>query len=824
MNWNELLKKASVHITALSIFFILASVYMYPVFSGKQIQQHDVVSFKGMAKEIVDHREKYHEEPLWTNTPFSGMPAYQISVYFKYNVLRPVQKVFSLFGFVPVCYIFLCLAGTYIALLILGMNPWLSIAGAIAYTFSTYFFTLLEAGHVSKAMALGYLPPIIAGVYTAFRGKLLLGSLITGIFLGLQLLINHFQITYYTLLIVVFFGIFEFISAVREKRIIEFVKPLPALLGVVILAIGVNFGNFMTTYEYSKYSTRGGSELRQDKGLDQEYTTGWSYGVTESLTLLIPNFKGGASTGMFGENSNSYELMKQNQGAAKARKAIATFPSYWGAQPSTSGPFYVGAAVFFLFILGLFIVKGKIKWWLLTLTVLSVVVSWGHNFQWFNNIMYQYFPGFNKFRDVKMILVIADFTVPFLGILAVHEILTGQHNRKDIMRALKYSTIGLTVFLLFIMLIAGSFNYASVYDEQYRSQGADILVDAFHKDRLALLRADAFRSLVFIIITAAIIFFACIKKLKTNHAILLLGGIILIDMWAVNKRYLNADDFVPKRQYEKPFTASSADMIILQDKDLSYRVLNLTVSPFNDASTSYFHKSIGGYHGAKMARYQDLIEKQIYPNIQNIIGVFNANPTPQALDSVLAQQSVLNMLNTRYIIYNPDAPPLVNNNELGNAWFVNEFLIVNGATEEINALSDIDPAREAVIDKSFEDKLKGLTETNDSTGQIILTDYRANYLKYTAVCSAERLAVFSEIFYDKGWQAYIDGDPADHIRANYVLRAMKIPAGEHTVEFKFYPRSYFVSEKIALVSSILFLLLFAGALWTEWRKKKSTKV
>ena len=824
MNLQEIIKKSSVHGIAVLIFFLVSCIYMSPVFSGKQLHQGDIANFKGMSKEIADHREKYHEEPLWTNSAFGGMPAYQISVIFKNNILKPIHRVFSLFGFVPVSYIFLALLGAYIAFLILGINPWLSIAGAVAYAFSSYLFTLLEAGHVSKALALGYLPPIIAGVYISFRGKILAGSLITGIFLGLQLLVNHFQITYYTFLIIAVYGIFELVNAIMEKRLVEFLKPLPALIGLVLLAVGVNFGNFLTTYEYSKYSTRGGSELRQDKGLDQGYTTDWSYGIDETLTLLIPNFMGGASYGMFGENSESYELMKDNQGATKARKAIASFPSYWGKQAFTSGPFYVGAVVFFLFIVGLFIVKGRIKWWLLTLTVVAILISWGHHFQWLNDLVFNYLPGFKKFRDVKMILIIADFTMPVLGILAVNEILKGNSSRKEVMRSLKYATFGLSGFLLFIILIAGSFGFESVIDEQYRAQGAGILVDAFHKDRLALLRNDALRSIVFVLIAAAIIYFAYQKKLKTNTACMLLGVTILIDMWIVDKRYLNDDNFVPKKRYEKPFTASSADIIILQDKDLSYRVLNLSVSPFQDASTSYFHKSIGGYHGAKMARYQDLIENQLASNIQHIIGVFNTKPTPQAIDSVLTFQNALNMLNTRYIIYNAEAPPLVNNSELGNAWFVNSYRIVNDAREEMDALTDFNPAREAIIDKRFERVLTGLTLAADAAAKIELTEYRANYLKYNARSATEQLAVFSEIYYDKGWQAYIDGNPVDHIRADYVLRAMRIPAGEHTIEYKFHPGSYFVSEKISLASSILFLLLLVGTLWMEWRNKNGLKI
>jgi hypothetical protein len=823
MNNSNIRGKIINHGVAIFIFFIITAAYMYPVFSGKQLYQGDMANFKGMSKEIVDHREKYHEEPLWTNSMFGGMPAYQISVKYKYNILKPLHTLFMLFGFVPVSYLFLCLVSAYIALIIFGVNPWLSIAGAIAYSFSSYIFTLLEAGHVAKILALGYLPAIIAGIYLAFRGKILLGSLVTGIFLGLQLFVNHFQITYYTLLIVLIYGIFELFNTIKEKQYVEFLKPLPFLFLAAILALGVNAGNFLTTYEYSKYSTRGGSELRQDQGLDKGYITDWSYGIDETLTLLIPNFKGGSSYGSFGENSESFKLIKENQGKTRARKALASLPSYWGKQPFTSGPFYAGACVVFLFILGLFVVKGRIKWWLLTVTLLAILISWGRNFQWFSNLVIDYLPGFKKFRDIKMILVIADFAIPLLGIFTFNELIQGNIERKTWIKYLKYTFFGLAGFLLFIILIAGSFNFESVVDEQYRQQGAEWLVNAFHSDRLSLLRTDAFRSLIFITLTAAIAYYTISKKITTSLSVVLLGSIILIDLWTVNKRYLNSDNFVPKKQYDKPFNASTADVIILQDKDPDYRVLNLAVNTFNDASTSYFHKSVGGYHGAKMSRYQDLIEKQIYPNIQNIINTFNSRPTPEALDSVLAYQNVLNMLNTRYIIYNREAPPLVNDSKLGNAWFVNKYRVVDDAQEEMNALSDFNPADEAIIDKRFEMNLKGLNLRKDTTAFIKLNAYRANYLKYNTSSQLENLAVFSEIFYDKGWHAYIDGKPANHFRANYVLRAMRIPAGEHTIEFKFHPRSYFAGEKISLASSVLFLLLFAGAIWIEWKKKDKEK-
>jgi hypothetical protein len=811
------------------LFFILSLAYFIPdVAEGKKISQHDILQFKGMSKEIVDHRVKYGEEPLWTNSMFGGMPAYLISTQYNSNLLRIVHRIFTLYDFRPVSFIFLYLTGAYIALLLFGISPWLSFAGAIAYAFSSYFFIIIQAGHVSKVLALGYMPPIIAGTYAAFRGKVLLGSLITGVFLGLQILVNHLQITYYTLLIILVLVIFELVSAIKNKSFDSLLKPLPWLILFVILALGANFSSLYTTYEYGKYSIRGKSELsvnaeNKTSGLDKDYATQWSYGIGETFTLLIPDFMGGSSTGALKTNSHTYNYIKSTYGASEAKKFIDNVPLYWGKQPGTSGPVYVGAVIVFLFVLGMFIVKGPVRWWLLVVTIVSILLAWGHNFALLTNFMLDYFPGYNKFRTVAMILVMAEFAIPVLAILAIKEIITGNLPKKEFLKALKYSFIGLGGLILLLILISGSFDMSATADEQMRSQGLDSIVDAIQKDRLSLFRSDAFRSLVFICLAATLVYFTYFKKIKFNAIIALFSLLLLADMWPVNKRYLSSKDFVTKKEDRTPFKPSTADLLILNDKDPDFKVLNLTVSPFQDASTSWFHKSLGGYHGAKMRRYQELFDHNVQNEIGSLIGTMQKRPVPEALDSTMATLRTLNMLNTRYIIYNPEAPPFVNKFELGNAWFVSEIKIVPNADMEMAAISAFNPANQAIVDKRFSNLLDGLKPAFDSTATISLTEYRANYLKYSSSASTEQLAVFSEIYYDKGWQAYIDGQPVPHFRADYLLRAMRVPAGSHTIEFKFHPKSYFLGEKVSLACSLLLVLMVLGTGYWELKKVTSDK-
>jgi hypothetical protein len=812
------------HATIIFLFFLISLAYFVPdVLEGKKLSQHDILQFKGMSKEIVDYRTQYGEEPLWTNSMFGGMPAYLISTQYKNNALRFVHRILLLFNFRPVCFIFLYLTGAYIALLLFGLNPWLSFAGAIAYAFSSYFLIIIQAGHVSKVLALGYMPPIIAGVYAAFRGKAILGSMVAGIFLGLQIIVNHLQITYYTFLIVLVFIIIELINSIKNKTFQSFIKPLPWLFLFAVLAIGANFSTLWTTYEYGKYSIRGKSELTSNKenatsGLDRDYATQYSYGIDETLTLLIPDFKGGSSGGALKTSSHTYDYIKRNYGATEAKKFITAVPLYYGKQIQTSGPVYVGAVIIFLFILGLFLIKGPVKWWLLAVSIISIVLSWGRYFPLVTNFMLDYFPGYNKFRTVSMTLIMAEFAMPMLGMLALKEIITNNIPRKEFLRALKYTLYILGGVIVLIILISGSFDMTGPADEQYRAQGLDKIFDVIQQDRLKLLRTDALRSLILIGLTAVIVYMSYIRKLQFKTIVILLSVLVLADLWPVNKRYLNSSDFVSKKEDKTPFTPSTADLIILKDKDPDYRVLNTSLSVFQDASTSYFHKSLGGYHGAKMRRYQELFDHCILDEINRLYGTLQKQPSTYSVDSVMATLSCINMLNTRYIIYNADAPPLVNKNEPGNAWFVGKIKNVANADEEIAAVGNFNPTEEAVVDSRFEKEIEGFKQRADSSARISLTEYRPNYLKYNSSSSTEQIAIFSEIYYDKGWQAYIDEKPVSHFRADYILRALRVPAGNHTIEFKFHPKSYFTGEKVSLASSILLILLITGIGYREWKK------
>jgi hypothetical protein len=479
----------------------------------------------------------------------------------------------------------------------------------------------------------------------------------------------------------------------------------------------------------------------------------------------------------------------------------------------------VGAVIVFLFVLGMFLVRGPVKWWLFTVTVVSILLSWGHNFSLLTNFMLDYFPGYNKFRTVSMTLVMAEFAMPFLAILALKQVVTADIPKKEFNRALKYSFMGLTGLILILMLISGSFDMSSRFDEEFRAQGLDAIVDALQKDRLSMFRSDAFRSLVLICLAALLVFLTYLKKIRFNILVLLLSLLLLVDMWPVNKRYLGSKDFVTKKEDKMPFTASTADLIILRDKDPNYRVLNLTVSVLQDASTSWFHKSLGGYHGAKMRRYQELFDHSIGNEISAIFNTFQKRAVPEAIDSTLATLGTLNMLNTRYIIYNADAPPLVNRHELGNAWFVSQIRTVANADEEIAAVVNFNPAGEAIMDVRFSKEIEGLRLMTDPTAKITLAEYRANYLKYNSISTAEQLAVFSEIYYDKGWQAYVDNKTVPHFRVNYILRAMRIPAGNHTIEFKFRPSSYYAGEKVSFACSLILILLIAGTGYYEWKKR-----
>ncbi|MFC2116181.1 YfhO family protein [Bacteroidota bacterium] len=796
---KSLLPKIYPHVLAILVFLLIAVVYFSPVLEGKALQQSDIRQWNGMRKEVQDYFQETGERSLWTNSMFGGMPTYMISNPPTANAVAKVHNLLNLGHKRPVSFLFVAFLGFYITLLAFRVNPWLSIAGAIAYGFSTNFLLLIEGGHVTKVMAITYIAPIVSGVYLAFRGKPILGAVITGLFLCMQILVNHLQITYYTLMIILILGIVELIIAIKEKRINGFLKTTGILLVASLLAVGSNLSNFLLTYEYSKYSTRGESELSSaeaptSSGLDPDYITMWSQSVDETLTLLIPNYYGGGSQGSLNENSETYKLFSENQGPQRAKQIVKYLPLYWGEKPFTGGPIYVGAGIFFLFILGIVLIKGPLRWWILSVSILAISLSWGRHFMGLTQFFIDHVPMYNKFRDVTTIMVIVQFTFPLLAVIVFDRILNGEYPKKDFYKKFKYVIYGVGGIALLFALMPGAFlDFTSPADDQYRTQGMQAFLDALIVDRQMLLRKDAFRSLIFVGLTAGLIYLVLEKKIKAQAAIAVFAGLMLLDMWIVDKRYFNNDSFVPKRNVETAYQPIQADLDILQDPDLFYRVYDIASGPFTSTRASYFHKSIGGYHGAKLRRYNEVIASHISKN----------------------NMDVLNMLNTKYFILpvqNGEPAARENPEALGNAWFVKRISQVTSADEEIAALDNFDPSEEAIIDERWAEYIQEFSFAEDSNASIILTEYRPNRLEFEFRSEVDQLTVFSDIYYEKGWNVSIDGEPAENFRANYILRAMVIPAGSHEIVFHFDPSTYHVGRTFTATSSILLLLLSLGIL------------
>ncbi|MDX1284927.1 MAG: YfhO family protein, partial [Draconibacterium sp.] len=667
---------------------------------------------------------------------------------------------------------------------------------------------------------IGYLTIVIASVLIAFRGKPLKGAILLAIALSLEIYANHLQITYYGFLMIVIYAIVQLIYSIREKELAKYFKAVLYLFIGAIIAVGMNFSRLYTTYEYSKDTVRGGpSELtagsinNSSSGLDKDYATYWSYGISETFNLMIPNFKGGSSTTNPGIDSESYRALQQRN-VPNARQVILGVSMYHGAMVrGTAGPSYLGAIVVFLFVMGLFLVKGKYKWWLLAVTVISIAMAWGRNMMWLTSFLLDYLPMYNKFRAPSMNLVMTQIAVPLLGFIALNEVLSGKVGKKDFLKALKWATIatgGLSLVFAVLPGITGDFSMQG--DAQ---RYPEWLIDSVIADRKSLLRADAFRSFIFIALAAATLYAWHLKKIKTNVFLVLLGLLILVDLWVVDKRYLNNDNFVSKREAANPFPEMPVDKAILQDKDLSYRVLPLQ-NPFQDARASYYHKNVGGYHAAKLRRYQDIIENSLAFEMQRLISSLQSSGLQtQTFDNL----PVINMLNTRYLIYDLNQPPLRNSGALGNAWFVENYKIVENADEEIASMKGFLPQETAIVDKQFAQFVEGKSFTKNTAGSVKLIEYQPNYLKYSYNSATEQLTVFSEIYYDKGWEAYIDGEKVPHFRVNYILRALTVPSGEHTIEFKFEPKSYYTGNKVSLASSILLILIIAGYIFLSVRKK-----
>ena len=776
-------KKFSPHLIVILLFVGISFTYFSPLLQGKLLNMADFTHYKGMSKEVTDFRKVTGNEALWTNSMFSGMPAYQISTNSKGNLIQYISRIISLGIPRPANFLFLYLLGFYLLLLSLKVDYRISAVGAIAFSFSSYFFIIIMAGHVTKAYAIAYLPLVVAAVLYTYKGRMLLGGVLTALAVALELYANHLQITYYLVLMLILIGLVQFVKDFKANNLTDFSKRSGILILAALLASATAVTRLSTTMEYGTESTRGKSELTNNldnktSGLDKDYATSWSYGVAETFTLLIPNFYGGASQGELTTDSETYQAIKR---APNAKQLIKQLPLYWGTQPFTSGPTYAGSIVMFLFIFGLLFVKSEMRVWILLATIMSITLAWGKNFMPLTDLFLDYFPGYNKFRAVSMILVIAEFTLPLLGFVALNKFLTSDSdNKKKPLQLAFYIVGGLT--LIFALIPSLFFDFVGGQDANLAKNGWPI--DALQADRAGILSADAWRSFTFITLSFGTMWMFLKNKISSKYVILIVGVLVLTDMWTVNKRYLNDDNFARKSKVQVPYQATAADQQILRDKDPNFRVFNQSVSTFNDASTSYFHKSIGGYHGAKLKRYQELIENHI----------------------AQGNMAVLNMLNAKYFI-TPQGQAQQNPGAMGNAWFVNKINIVANADAEITALDRFNPANSAIVDTRFsEQMIIGLDNTGTS---ITLAEYKPNYLKYNSTTAKDGIAIFSEIYYDKGWNAYLDGELKPHFRANYVLRGMKIPAGNHVVEFKFEPAVYHVSERIALASSVVLLLLLA---------------
>ena len=822
---------AIAYISAIVIFLIITLVYFSPLLEGKKLKQHDITMFKGMSKEIADYRDATGEEALWTNSMFGGMPAWQISVKSSGNLTSYIGKAVSLGLPYPANAVFVYFLGFFVLMLVLKIDPWVALIGSIAFALSSYFFIILGAGHTSKAYAIGYMAPVLAGIILAFRGKYWQGALLTAVALALEIKSGHLQITYYLLIIVIVYGVYKLIEAITSKQYAHFFKASGILIAAALLAVSTHTTNLWSTYDYGQDTMRGKPELTKDasnksSGLDRDYITAWSYGIGETWSFLIPNVKGGAS-GLLGNVDEIREADPTYRNAISQQSS-----AYWGDQPGTSGPVYVGVIVMFLFILGLFIVNNRLKWVLLTVTVLSILLAWGKNWMPFTDFFIDYIPGYNKFRAVSMILVIAELAIPILAFMALGKLVSDPSILKTKKNSLYYS-FGLTGGIILLFYIAPSmlFDFLSTgekaqFTELMKSNDAaqiNIYLTSLENVRIAIFRADAMRSLIFVTLAALLIYLFSVNKIKKAWLIAGIGLLILIDMVGINRRYLDNDNFIRAKQFDTPFTASAADNYILNDNDPDFRVLDLSKSTFNDASCSYFHKSIGGYHGAKLQRYQDLIEGYIQGEMQSVIGVLSQGVTLEKINNMFAKQEVLNMLNMKYVIYNPDAMPLINNSACGNAWPANKVVMVNGADEEFAALGNNNLNNTAIVDNRFASQLEGKSFEIDSTSSIVLNSYVPNNLVYNYSSSKEQLVVFSEIYYSKGWNAYIDGEEVPYLRTNYVLRALTVPAGQHTIEFKFEPRIWVIGERISFATSLLLILLLIAGIGYEIKEVVSQK-
>ena len=800
------------HFIVLVLFVIISLAYFSPILQGKKIFQSDIVQYTGMAKQQNDFRKSTGKETYWTNAAFGGMPTYQLGAKYPHNYIKKLDLTLRFLPR-PADYLFLYFIGMYILFLVLKLDYKLAFVGALAFGFSTYLIIILGVGHNAKAHAIAYMPLVLSGILLALRGNYLKGFILTTIAMALELVANHFQMTYYLLLVVLLIGLVYLIDSYKNKKLPIFFKGLAVLVVAVIFAIGLNATNILATKEYADTSTRGKSELtinsdgsskEANKGLDYDYITEYSYGKLESFNLFIPRFMGGGSSEPLPDNPKSMNaIMQLGASPQEANQILNQVPMYWGDQPIVAAPAYIGAIIIFLAILALFLIKGKLKWWLVTGIILSLLLSWGKNFSILTDFFIEYIPLYNKFRAVSSIQVLLELLMPILAILGLQQFLFNssiafEKKKKILLYATAISAGTAVVFILFKSIL---FDFSSPYDSYFIKDLGPDFVDAMKDDRMTLFNNDAIRSLILIVLSAGVLWFFLKAKLKQETTIAIFALLILIDLVGVDRRYVNSDDFVVARVMTHPFQENFADKEILKDTDY-FRVYDVASSPFNSGRASFYHNALGGYHAAKPARIQDI--DNFYLSKGDI--------------------GILNMMNVRYIITEgksgkkiPQRNPYSN----GPAWFVENVMIAENTNEELLLIDSLDTKRTAIIHQEFSQKLPLENIERDSTATISLKSHAPNYLVYESSTVSPQLALFSEAYYSKGWNAYIDGQPVTHFRANYLLRAMKIPEGNHTIEYKFEPEVVAIGSKISLATSALFLLVLLGAIFYNYRKKET---
>ncbi len=807
------LKKLLPHLVVILLFIIAALAYFNPVLQGKKIFQSDIVQYTGMAKQQNDFRKSTGEETYWTDAAFGGMPTYQLGAKYPNNYIKQLDLAIRFLPR-PADYLFLYFIGMYILLLVMKVDYKLAFLGALAFGFSTYLIIILGVGHNAKAHAIAYMPLVLSGIFLTFRRKYLYGFLLLTVSLALELVANHFQMTYYLMLLGIIIAIVFLIDAFKKKILPHYFKAIGIMAIASIIALGLNATNILATKEYADTSTRGKTELTinadgtpkdNEHGLDFDYITEYSYGRLESFNLFIPRFMGGSSSEAFPKDSKTVEeLLKMGASPQEANQFLSGIPMYWGDQTFVGAPAYIGAIVIFLAVLALFLLRGRFKWWTVSAVILTLLLSWGRNFSGLTEFFIDYVPMYNKFRAVSSIQVIIELVLPILAIVGLHKFFDKSMDEKKKTESFFWSAgiVGGIAFL-FILFKSSLFNFASPYDSYFRDEMGLPFVEAIREDRMALFTSDAWRSLIFVLLSAAALWAFIKGKMKKGVAVAILSILVIIDLVGVDRRYVNEEDFVQARLVDQPFQKNGADAQILED-DGHFRVYDATVNAFNSGRASYFHNALGGYHAAKPGRMQDLFEFYIS---KGDIGI-------------------LNMLNVRYIIIqNKNGGPIAQRNPYanGSAWFVEDVLPAENANQEIALLDSLDTKSTAVVNKEFLSKIPNEKIARDSSATIDLFKYQPNHLTYETSSQSPQLAIFSEVYYPKGWNAYINGKPAEYFRADYLLRAMVIPPGNNKIEFKFEPKVIQTGSTISLVSSVIFLLILLSGLYFAFRKKEVEK-